>query len=103
MMRELEALYNALHADRPVPLAELPIQYADYAAWQREWLQGETLERQLAYWRGQLTGIPALLELPTDRPRPAVRTFPGARKTSEFSARLKEGVKELGQTEGCAR
>ena len=62
------------------PLPELAVQYADYAAWQREWLQGEVLERQLAYWREQLAGAPPLLELPTDRPRPAVQTFRGANR-----------------------
>ena len=59
------------------PLEELPIQYADFAVWQREWLQGEVLERQLEYWRKQLAGV-AVLELPTDHPRPAVQSYRGA-------------------------
>jgi hypothetical protein len=67
--RELALLYGAFSRGEPSPLAELPIQYADYAEWQRSWLTGEALERQLAYWKQQLTGAPALLELPIDRPR----------------------------------
>ena len=72
--RELTALYAALSSGRPSPLPPLPIQYADYAAWQRDFLQGETLETQRAYWRRALAGAPLALDLPTDRPRPAVRT-----------------------------
>ena len=71
LVRELAALYAAFAAGRPSPLPALPVQYADYAVWQREWLQGEVLEAQLAYWREQLAGAPPALELPTDRPRPA--------------------------------
>lgn len=73
LIREFVALYEALSAGRRSPLPELAIQYADYAVWQREWLQGEVLERQLTYWKGQLQGAPAVLELPTDRPWPAVQ------------------------------
>ncbi|HKH48056.1 MAG TPA: amino acid adenylation domain-containing protein, partial [Thermoanaerobaculia bacterium] len=74
LVRELGALYEALAAGRPAPTlaAELPVQYADFAVWQRQWLQGEVLERQLAYWRRQLGGGLPALQLPTDRPRPAV-------------------------------
>ena len=75
--RELSALYEAFSAGEPSPLPELPIQYADFAVWQREWLQGEVLEEQLAYWGGQLGGDLPVLELPTDRPRPAAQTFRG--------------------------
>ncbi len=75
LVREIAALY------RQSPLPELPVQYADYAAWQRSWLAGEVLDRQLAWWKRQLAGLPPLLELPTDRPRPAVQTFRGARRT----------------------
>ena len=73
----MAALYEAMRQGQESPLAELPIQYADYASWQREWLQGEVLERQLSYWREQLAGAPAVLELPTDRPRPAVQSIAG--------------------------
>src|SRR6185369_14783161 len=71
LVREVSALYEAYAAGRAPALAELPIQYADYAVWQREWLQGEVLEEQLGYWRKQLAGVPAVLELPVDRVRPA--------------------------------
>src|SRR5215207_7103671 len=73
LVREVAALYEAFTKGEESPLAELPVQYADYAAWQREHLRGEVLERQLSYWRGQLADVPAVLELPTDRPRPAVQ------------------------------
>ncbi len=68
--------YAAFVKGREPQLPALPIQYADYAAWQREWLQGEVLERQLAYWKSQLAGV-ATLELPTDRPRPPVASHEG--------------------------
>jgi hypothetical protein len=71
-IREAVALYGAFSNGAPSPLPELPIQYADFAVWQREWLQGEVLEGQLGYWRQQLADISAL-QLLTDRPRPAVR------------------------------
>ena len=74
----MSALYEAYAAGQESPLAELPIQYADYAVWQREWLQGEVLEEQLGYWRQQLAGAPAVLELPTDRVRPALQSHRGA-------------------------
>ena len=78
LFRELAALYAAYREGGESPLPELAVQYADYAVWQRERLAGEVLERQLAYWRERLAGAPALLELPTDHPRPAVQTS-GAR------------------------
>ncbi|HEX2189102.1 MAG TPA: condensation domain-containing protein, partial [Longimicrobiaceae bacterium] len=77
IIQELAALYDAFRAGRPSPLPELALQYTDYAAWQREYLSGAVLERQLAYWRGRLAGAPTL-ELHADRPRPAVQTFRGA-------------------------
>jgi amino acid adenylation domain-containing protein/non-ribosomal peptide synthase protein (TIGR01720 family) len=77
LLGDLLELYAARTQRRPSRLPELPIQYADYACWQREWLRGEVLERQLAYWRAQLAGAPPLLALPTDRPRPAVLSARG--------------------------
>jgi amino acid adenylation domain-containing protein len=79
LFRELGAAYAAFSTGRQPALAGLPIQYADFAAWQREWLSGEGLDAQLGYWRGQLEGL-ATLDLPTDRPRPPVQTFVGARE-----------------------
>src|SRR6266566_3049979 len=76
--RELAALYEAFRAGQPDPLPPLAVQYADFAVWQREWLAGEVLEGQLAYWRDQLAGLP-VLELPADRPRPPVRSSKGDR------------------------
>src|SRR5690606_5781542 len=87
-------------AGQPSPLPELPIQYADYAHWQREWLQGEVLEKQLAYWRERLGDEPPVLELPTDRPRPAVRTNRGASLTATLPARLLQDLNALARQEG---
>jgi acyl carrier protein len=77
--RELVALYQAFSQNEPSPLAELPIQYADFAAWQRNWLRGEVLDQQLDYWRAQLSGAPPVLKLPLDHPRPAAPSSRGAR------------------------
>ncbi|HKH45887.1 MAG TPA: amino acid adenylation domain-containing protein, partial [Thermoanaerobaculia bacterium] len=101
LLREIEALYPAFLRGEPSPLPELPLQYADFARWQRSWLQGEVLERQLAYWKEKLAGAPTLLELPTDRPRPAVQTFRGATRAIHLSAALSERVRELGRLEGA--
>ncbi len=75
--QELSQLYAAFARDQPSPLAPVTVQYGDFARWQRAWLQGEILDRQLAYWERQLAGLPPLLDLPLDRPRPAVQTFNG--------------------------
>jgi hypothetical protein len=102
LIQEVSALYEAYSAGRPSPLPPPKLQYADYAVWQRKHLQGATLEKQLSYWRKQLDGIPAALELPTDRPRPAVQTFNGARLpvefSKEFTARLSAFSREQGGT-----
>src|SRR5438105_3673714 len=98
--QELTTLYNAFALGRPSPLAELAIQYADYAVWQREWLQGEVLEGQLNYWREQLRDLP-LLQMPTDRARPAVQTFRGAQHTFELGQTLSGALKALSQGEGA--
>jgi amino acid adenylation domain-containing protein len=90
--RELAELYRAFAAGARSPLGELALQYADYAVWQRRWLQGEVLEEQLRYFRDGLAGAPPVLELPTDRPRPAVRSHRGGRRwltlPAELTARL---------------
>src|SRR5262249_1876052 len=84
LAEELSALYQAFHQGRPSPLPELPLQYADFALWQRQWLQGQALERMLAHWMMELAGMEPL-ELPTDYPRPAVATHRGAAVSFAFS------------------
>jgi amino acid adenylation domain-containing protein len=101
LFRELAALYNAFSAGRPSPLPDLPVQYADFAVWQRQWLQGKELRRQLDYWRRHLAGAPAALALPTDDPRPAVQTYRGARQFHRLPAALTDRVKELSRREGA--
>ena len=100
LQRELSVLYRAFMNGHPSPLVDLPIQYGDFAKWQGEWLQGEVLERQLSYWKGQLEGIPAVLNLPTDHPRPAVQSFRGRTQSIELSKGLTEGLKGLSRKEG---
>ncbi|MEU9482041.1 condensation domain-containing protein, partial [Streptomyces sp. NPDC048191] len=92
-MEELSELYLAFAGGRSCELAEPELQYADFAVWQREYLSGERLERELDYWRDQLDGLTPL-ELPTDRPRPAARGFEGAEVTVSFPAGLDERVKK---------
>ena len=100
LVQELSALYNAAAQGQPALLAPLPIQYADFAIWQREWLQGEVLESQLSYWKQQLAGIPTLLSLPTDRPRAAVQTFAGARQQLPLPVELTQRLTKLSQQQG---
>ncbi len=99
LFRELEALYEAYHNGESSPLAELPIQYADFAVWQRKWLQGEVLERQLSYWREQLAGAPPLLELPTDRPRPPLQTYRGAGQSLLLPTTLADSLRAVSRQE----
>ena len=99
LLNELGALYEAAVAGRSSPLPELPIQYADFAEWQRQWLKGEVLDQQLDYWRKHLTGAPPSLELPADRPRPALQTFNGARQTFALSRDLSTRLVELSRRE----
>ncbi len=101
MVREIKALYAAFAAGEESPLAELEIQYADFAAWQREWLTGEVLGEQLEYWKEQLKGAPPVLELPTDRPRPAVQSYRGAHHAFTLTPELTVSLKQLSQREGC--
>ncbi|HYW19654.1 MAG TPA: amino acid adenylation domain-containing protein [Nodularia sp. (in: cyanobacteria)] len=100
LIRELGELYQAISKDQAPSLSELPIQYADFAAWQRQWLTTEVLESQLNYWLHQLAGAPTLLELPTDNPRPATQSFKGASHSFQLSAELSLGLKKLTQQQG---
>lgn len=97
--RELAILYEACVTGQPAALPELAVQYADFAQWQQQWLQGEVLETPLTYWRQQLAGV-STLQLPTDRPRPAVQTFRGARYVLAFSPALTTALKALSQRHG---
>ena len=99
-VQELAALYDAYLAGRSSPLQELPIQYADFTVWQRNWLQGERLEEQLSYWRSQLADVPPLLKLPTDRPRPPVQSYSGAHEALLLSESLTLSLNELSQHNG---
>jgi len=100
LLREMEILYRAFLAGEPSPLLELPIQYADFAAWQRDWMQGEILQSQLAYWKKQLGGL-APLELPSDRPRPPVQTFRGAAILYSVPREVLDGLMALSRREGA--
>jgi amino acid adenylation domain-containing protein len=100
-IHEVAALYEAFSVGQPSPLSELPVQYADYAIWQREWLRGEVLENQLSYWKERLGDDLPVLQLPTDRPRPAVQTFRGTSQTMMLSQRTAEGLRELSQHHGA--
>ncbi|MGZ3459932.1 MAG: non-ribosomal peptide synthetase, partial [Archangium sp.] len=100
LIREVAALYEAFTAGRSSPLPELSVQYVDFAAWQRQWLEGEVLANQLAWWKQQLAGIPQLLELAADRPRPPARTFRGENYGFVLPKELSEGIKALSQREG---
>ncbi len=101
LLREVIPLYQAFRADQPSPLEELAVQYADYAYWQREWLQGESLAKLLAYWKPRLEGAPALLELPADHPRPAVQSSRGDRHTFAIGPELTHALKKLSRREGA--
>ncbi len=101
LIRELATLYRGFVMQRPPELPPLGIQYADFAIWQREWFRGGVLERQLDYWRQQLAGAPAALELPTDRPRPAAQTFRGDTRDITIAAGLLHTLTGIGQREGA--
>ena len=98
LFRELSELYQAYGLGKPSPLPELAVQYADYSIWQRQWLQGEELDRQLSYWRKQLDGI-SPLQLPTDRVRPPVQSYQGSSQALDISVQLSEAIKSLSQRE----
>jgi amino acid adenylation domain-containing protein len=99
LYQELSVLYEAFLTGNPSPLPEPPIQYADFAVWQKEWLQGENLEKQLAFWKEQLRDL-SPLELPTDHPRPLVQTFHGAVHSVQLSRDLSESLQSLSRREG---
>ena len=99
LVREVTTLYEAFNASLPSPLPELSVQYADYAMWQRDWLKDEVLEEHLGYWRQQLAGAPPL-DLPTDRPRPAVQTFNGAGFSFTLSRDLYTALSALSRRSG---
>jgi amino acid adenylation domain-containing protein len=100
LLREMAALYRA-HANCDAPcFEELPVQYADFALWQRGWLRGEVVERQLEYWEAQLKDAPAVLELPADRPRPAIQTFNGSFETFLIAKETADSLKALARREG---
>ncbi|WP_147444808.1 non-ribosomal peptide synthetase [Corallococcus sp. CA053C] len=101
LVEEMAALYLSFSRGLPSPLPPLPIQYADYAAWQRDWLQGEVLEEQVGWWKRQLVGVPHALELPTDKPRPSVETFHGAQVHLALSPAASQGLKALSHQEGA--
>jgi len=101
LVRELGALYAAFLGGQPSPLPELPIQYADFAAWQRRHLAGALLEAELAWWRGELSGMPPALELPADHPRPAERSVRGAVHAFAIAREGLDGLVELSQRQGA--
>ena len=98
LLKELSAAYEAFAAGRQPELPKLPIQYADFAVWQREWLQGDTLRRQMKYWKERLSKVP-MLELPTDRPRPPVQSYRGASLTHLIDLGLTGRLKALARRE----
>ncbi len=100
LARELKALYAAHVRGEETTLPALPVQYADFAHWQRDWLRGDVLEAQRAWWKEQLSGAPPVLELPTDKPRPPVQTFRGAQFHQRLPAELPGAVQELSREAG---
>ena len=100
LINEISTLYSAYVVGADDPLPPLPVQYADYAVWQRNWLTGDVLARQTGYWERVLSGAPALLELPTDRPRPAQQSYDGKEVPITLDATLTRRLKALSQQHG---
>jgi fengycin family lipopeptide synthetase B len=100
LLRELKAIYPAFLAGEPSPLPELAIQYADFAVWQRQWVEGQAMGHLLDYWRQRLAGSPGVLELPADRPRPARQTFKGELELTLLPLRLYQDLREFCRREG---
>ncbi|MEH2313993.1 MAG: condensation domain-containing protein [Nostoc sp.] len=103
LIRELAEIYEAFSYGLPSPLPELSIQYADFAYWQKQWLQKEVLESQVNYWKQQLSGSLAVLQLPSDRPRPAIQTFTGTKRFFTFPKAVSEAVNNLNRQEGVTQ
>jgi pristinamycin I synthase-3/4 len=101
LLGELTSLYAAFMRGEPSSLPALPVQYVDFAVWQRQWLQSAELERQLTYWRKQLEGAPAMLNMPADRPRPAVPSYRGGVEKAVLPGELLAALTELGRREGA--
>jgi amino acid adenylation domain-containing protein len=101
LIQEVGALYTAFSRGYASPLAELPLQYADYAVWQRIWLQGEVVAKQVSYWKERLSGVPAVLDLPTDRSRPPAQSYRGDHCTFELPAEIMSRLNALAQDEGA--
>jgi Condensation domain len=99
--RELATFYTAICTGQPLSLPALPLQYADFAVWQRQWLQDHVVDAQLTYWKQHLGDPLPILELPTDRPRPPVQTFQGARQSLDLPAPLTTALKAFSQQEGA--
>jgi hypothetical protein len=99
LFRELAAFYEGFSTGQPAPHSDLPIQYRDFAVWQKQWLQGEIFDAQLAYWKKQLAGAP-VLELPTDHPRPSVQTFRGSQQFLFIPKALTERLTAISRAEG---
>ncbi len=100
LMQEISVIYESVVKNMDYPLPELTIQYVDYAAWQREWLSGKVLEEQINYWKNTLKDIPPVLNLPTDRPRPAVQTFNGSYLSFELPEETGELISKISREEG---
>ncbi len=101
MIQEIATIYDSLANQKQIALPVLPVQYADFAHWQRNWLQGEVLGRQLQYWVEKLSDAPSLIELPTDRPRPSVKTFNGALQSFDIQPELTGALRKLTETSGA--
>jgi len=101
LFRELANLYDGYASGHDIALAPLPVQYADYSVWQREWLSGEELQQQLDYWVKRMAGAPPVLELPADRPRAAAQTFRGASVLRVLPEDLAEDLRSLARDNGC--
>ncbi|NEO70809.1 amino acid adenylation domain-containing protein, partial [Moorena sp. SIO3H5] len=100
LIQELSTLYQAFAASEPSLLSQLPIQYADFALWQRQWLSGEILENQVKYWKQELEGAPELLQLPTDRPRPHVMSYQGSTQDFSLTTELTDKLQQLSRNSG---